>query len=43
MTNDIKIKSARLSKREPNELTEFIFLATAPSIISVMRQARYMK
>ena len=37
-----KTASAMVSNREPNALAEFVFLATVPSIISVMPLARYI-
>ena len=37
-----KTASAMVSNREPDALAEFVFLATVPSIISVMPLARYI-
>ena len=38
----INIESATVSKCEPNMLTDFVFLAIGPSIISVNPQTKYI-
>lgn len=38
----INTESPTVSKCEPNALTEFVFLAIAPSIISVTPQIKYI-